>query len=377
MSQLLMSLQVLPQADPLPLPAYPWIFLFLLQLTLTLHFVAMGLTVGGTALLAWSSFSRSENMAKLSNFLSRFLVITLSFTITLGVAPLLFIQVLYGQIFFTTSILMGWWWLLLLAMLMIAYYSLYLYQHKRASSPLVARWAPLVSLVLMALIALLFVMNFKLFYRYDEWKAIYTGGVSGWFLNLDMPQVLPGWIHHLLSAVAFGGLLTVLHGWARKGGDPEYAGWAVRIGGWLFAIPTLLQFVIGYLLIEVMPRDLIKAFMFGSTYETAILFAGMGAGTLAALLMAWAAWKRKYGLPVILTSVLLLATTALMVLKRAAVRDYYLARIEGFGIDAMAVEPQWDTIIIFAVLLVAGLATVGWMLWVIFAGKKQETGEAY
>ena len=377
MTQLLMSLQVLPQADPLPLPAYPWIFLFLLHLTLTLHFVAMGLTVGGTALLAWSSFSRSEHLAKLSTFLSRFLVISLSFTITLGVAPLLFVQVLYGQIFFTTSILMAWWWLLLLALLMIAYYSLYLYQHKRDSSPLVARWAPLLSFVLMAVIGLLFVMNFKLFFRYDQWKEIYNSGISGWFLNLDMPQVFPGWLHFLLSSLAFGGLLAVFHGWARRSNDPVYSGWAARTGGWLFAVPTLLQFGVGYLMIMVMPRELIKAFMFGSTYETAILFTGMGAGTLAALLMAWAGWKRKFGFPVILASLLLLATTALMVLKRAAVRDYYLARLEGFSIDAMAVEPQWDTIIIFAVLLVAGLATVGWMLWVIFAGKKEEAGEAF
>jgi hypothetical protein len=369
MIQILTTLQVLPQADPLPLPAYPWIFLFLLYLTLTLHFIAMSSTVGGTILLAATSFARSENMDKLSGFLAKFLPISLSFTVTLGVAPLLFIQVLYGQLFFTTSILMGWWWLLILAFLMTAYYGLYLYQHKRDSFPFIKKWMPLVCAILMIVIALLFVMNFKLFCRFPEWKEIYLSNANGWFLNFAHPQVIPSWIHHILGALAIGGLLVVLHGWTRRKTDALYGDWAVRTGGIIFALPTLLQFAVGYWLLLTLPRELIRAFMFRSAYETSILFTGMAAGTIAALLIAWSAWKRRYGWPVALSTALIIVTTALMVLKRAAVRDYLLAPLKEFNIGAMKVSPQWDTITIFGVLLIAGLAIVGWMLFVLFRGK--------
>ena len=368
------ALQVLPQADPLPLPAYPWMFLFLLYLTFSLHLIAMNLTIGGTLLLTVSSFRRSENMEKLSVFLSKFLPFSLSFTITLGVAPLLFIQVLYGQLFFTTSILMGWWWLMILVFLMIAYYSLYLYQHKRDQWPVVRTWAPLVSVVLMVIIALLFVMNLKLLCRYNEWKEIYTSGVSGWFLNFGHPLVFPTWTHHLLAAVAVGGILLVLHGWGRRSKDQAYADWAARTGGLMFVVPTIIQFAAGYWMLKVLPHELLKAYMFGSVFETTILFIAMGTGTLAALLIAWTAWKSRYGWPVVLSLVLIAATMALMVIKRAMVRDALLAGLEGFDISAMPVSPQWDTITIFAVLLVGGLAVVGWMLYVVFRGKR-EVGE--
>ena len=46
-------------------------------------------------------------------------------TITLGIAPLLFVQVLYGQFFYTSSIVMAWPWFLVLVFLTLAYYGFY------------------------------------------------------------------------------------------------------------------------------------------------------------------------------------------------------------------------------------------------------------
>ena len=48
-------------------------------------------------------------------------------TVTLGVAPLLFVQELFGRVFFTSSILMAWFWLAIIALLIPAYYGVYLY----------------------------------------------------------------------------------------------------------------------------------------------------------------------------------------------------------------------------------------------------------
>lgn len=372
LDQLLVLQVVLPGADPLSLPAPPIIFLFLLHLTFSLHLIAMNFTVGGSILLSINSFRKSENLAKLSRFLQFFLPISMAFTITLGVAPLLFVQVLYGQIFFTTSILMAWIWLFLLAALMVAYYGLYFYQFKHQESRLARKWAPLVSTVLLLVIALIFVMNFKMFFMAEEWKSIYHGASSGFFLNLTHPQVWPSMVHYLLAMMAFAGLLTILHGWAKRKVDKDYSNWAIKFGGTLFIVHTALQFLAGSWLLLVLPRELMRAFMFKQAYPTVLLFTGMGLALLAIITMFWAIRKRSYGLPLVLTMIFSVVIIGSMSLVRGYVRNYFISDFLDLG--SFEVAPQWDTMILFAVLFLGGLVTVGWMIYQIFKGGKP--GEA-
>ena len=41
-------------------------------------------------------------------------------------APLLFVQVLYGRLFLTSSVLMAWWWLAVVPLVILAYSGAYL-----------------------------------------------------------------------------------------------------------------------------------------------------------------------------------------------------------------------------------------------------------
>ena len=50
--------------------------------------------------------------------------------INMGVAPLLFLQVLYGQFFYTSTVLMATYWLSIIFLLIITYYSIYIYKLK-------------------------------------------------------------------------------------------------------------------------------------------------------------------------------------------------------------------------------------------------------
>jgi hypothetical protein len=49
------------------------------------------------------------------------------FSVNFGVAPLLFVQVLYGHFFYASSILMAVFWLAVIPLLIAAYYAAYLY----------------------------------------------------------------------------------------------------------------------------------------------------------------------------------------------------------------------------------------------------------
>ena len=74
---------------------------------------------------------------------------TLGTAITAGVAPLLFVQILYKESFYTANLLLFHRWMAILPVLIVAFYSLYwLKSGMRESWPrltMLVRWIPLVS----------------------------------------------------------------------------------------------------------------------------------------------------------------------------------------------------------------------------------------
>ncbi len=123
----MMQPNLIPTLDPNPLPAPYWVFKLLLIVTFFLHIVAMNFMLGG-GVLALAAKWRSKNRESGNRMffdVAKKLPVLLPATITLGIAPLLFVQVLYGQFFYTSSILMAWPWFLVLVFLTIAYYGFY------------------------------------------------------------------------------------------------------------------------------------------------------------------------------------------------------------------------------------------------------------
>ncbi len=114
--------------DPNPLPGPFWVFKLLLMVTFFLHILVMNAMLGGAVLALPPAGARAATRigAGCSWTCAGKMPALLAATITLGIAPLLFVQVLYGQFFYTSSILMAWPWFLLLVFLVLAYYGLYI-----------------------------------------------------------------------------------------------------------------------------------------------------------------------------------------------------------------------------------------------------------
>src|SRR5262245_50672909 len=118
---------VIPDADPAGLPAPVWLLKLLLVVTFALHLVPMNLALGGGMVAVWSSLrargragadaAEADSHRALAAGLAKLLPVATAFTITLGIAPLLFLQVLYGQLFYTSSVLMAWSWLAVIVLL--------------------------------------------------------------------------------------------------------------------------------------------------------------------------------------------------------------------------------------------------------------------
>ena len=121
------------QPFPIGLPPATAFYLSLYLLTWSLHWAFMHYVAGGCIWIFLSSLSdavvsgRGWTTTTTRTILS-WLPFLLSLAITAGVAPLLFIQILYGVPFYTANLLLFWNWLLIIPALIALFYLLYLLQ---------------------------------------------------------------------------------------------------------------------------------------------------------------------------------------------------------------------------------------------------------
>ncbi|MBM3496253.1 MAG: peptidase, partial [Armatimonadetes bacterium] len=276
---------IMPVADPTGLPAPIWILKFLSVFTLTLHLLAMNLLVGGVTMMALAARrAGSDPLAeRVFRRLARALPVTMSMTITLGVAPLLFVQVIYGQAFYTSSVLMAWPWLMIVPLVMAAYYGLYICQFRPEWLGRLVTPVAWLSAVAILAVGFLFANNWTLMLAPHVWKDLYVGGISGFHLNTVDPSFVPRYLHFMVGAFAVGGLGVMLLARLARAGDAEMAEAMERSGRRWFLIAGGLQFVIGFWFLFALPDRVWRVFIGGGMVDSAVLSAGI---VLALIAMA-------------------------------------------------------------------------------------------
>jgi hypothetical protein len=114
------------------LPSATAFYLALYMVTFVLHWIFVSYVLGGSLYLLVSSFGRrlevaaADRGAPLRDTLRDWLPFALSAAITAGVAPLLFIQILYKKAFYTANLLLFHRWMALLPALIVGFYLTYL-----------------------------------------------------------------------------------------------------------------------------------------------------------------------------------------------------------------------------------------------------------
>ncbi len=106
-------------------PAHPLVFLVLGVVTFALHIAAVSLMLGTLGLSAWGAFSRSPYAGRLSHTLMMTAKVSVAFAVVLGVAPLLFVQVIYDSYWYVSNVLSAWWLMIFVVILIAAYLGLY------------------------------------------------------------------------------------------------------------------------------------------------------------------------------------------------------------------------------------------------------------
>ena len=368
---------LVPLPDPLPQPAPQLLLNVLLQLTFFLHVLAMNVVLGGSILaLHWRFSRRSEDAQVRARFLGLFdkaLPVALAATVTLGVAPLLFVQVLHGRLLFTSSILMGWLWLAIVPLVIAAYYGAYALASGQGS-PRVRRTLAAVVALLAATVAFVQVTNATRSLRPDTFADVYRADPRGLTANLGDPSFWPRYLHLLLGAVAVAAIAVALLGAVRRGADPELGRWAATRGLTVFAVATALNVFVGLLFLIALPRTLLIRMIGGGDALSLFLLA---TGILLAVALSGAALlalsARRPFAAVHWLGALLVPTLVVMLLLRDDLRRLALRHA---GLDVpVPVAAQWGPFAVFVVCLVGAVATIGWMVMVLAQGRSAVTEE--
>jgi len=192
------------------LPAPLWLITSLHILTLTLHLLAMNIVVGGIVIGLFGRFSDRWQHPFVTQ-LVKLLPTMMAATVTLGVAPLLFVQVVYGRFIYSASIISGWFWLMIFVAAILGYYCLYAAAFSKKGK---ARTGVYLGSALVCFVYISYVYSsvFALTERPDLQAILYAANQSGLILNNDVGSYLYRWLHVLAGAVTVGGFFVAALG---------------------------------------------------------------------------------------------------------------------------------------------------------------------
>lgn len=341
--------ELVPVADTLT-AHWGW-FQFFLMLTFPLHLFAMNALVGGGMVALIAHLYPGRACRDLSHELAKTLPFLLAFTVNLGVAPLLFVNVLYGHLLYTSTVLMGLFWLAVIPLVIGAYYLAYFYDFKFSRLGNTAMFMLLLVLVLLMTVGFMFTNNMTMMLSPSVWTRWFSEA-GGTLLNLDDPTLTARYLHMMTGSLAVGGLFAAVYAVTILRKQPEVAEAGRRLGIGLFAWMTVLQLAMGTWFLLTLPRPVMLRFMGGDPLSTGLLAAG--------ILLALATLVTGFRKQVMATLWLTLPLVYVMSFMRDSVRSGYLAPF--FDPSAVPVTVQWSPLVLFLVSLVLGLVVVVWML---------------
>lgn len=326
-----------PAHDFLPAPS--WLLTSLHVLTLTCHLVAMNFLLGGLIIALTARLGRRwENPAV--RRLVKLFPSAMAATVSFGVAPLLFAQLVYGKQLYAASIVSGWFWLAVPVLLVVAYYLFYAAAFARRDSPRLGAYA-FIALILLLLVSVVYSSVFALAERPELQVSIYARVQSGLVFNPDVMAWLPRWLHMIAGTITVGGFFFGL-----LGRDDERAS---SVGRTVFSIGTAVSALVGIAYLMSL-GELLRPFMRSP---------GIGLVTVGALAGAAAVFfyrKRRFRTSGVLLFLALLG----MVAARHVLRQVAL---EGtLDPAAMRIAPQWEVFAVFVVCLAIAVAVSFWMI---------------
>ncbi len=343
------------------LPATTAFYLALAVATLVLHVVFMNYALAGTLFVAGAAVAgrysgRWAEGAKgsLEKVVRDWLPSAVSGAITAGIAPLLFIQMVYQKAFYTANLLLFNRWMAILPVLIVAIYLMYLVKARHLATGRAAKAAAgLGAAALVVYVALAFAENHLVSLAAGSWPAMYESSAS----MLASPAL---WLRMTMWSAGAFPLFAALAAWQMLRGAGG-AGEADRA----LAARTLALLAIGGGGVALLAA-LGYARESGAFATSALSVAGRPFTGIAALgaAIAGAAWililvrRRLHGALVAAA----IGGATLVVAGMTVVREVQrLAQLSGTA--GAPREPAFGGgFVVFALFAVVGIAVIAWIV---------------
>ena len=208
-------LQMLAQSASVPIPDYTstslpgpaWLIEALLLITFWVHMLFVMASLGAVLVVfarSWSFLVNRFVLSTIDRKMIRAIPPILSLTITTGIAPLLFVQTLFGHYSYSSNIFLGYFWLGSLVLLLAGFICLYLtgwlWQWKISLPALVVLPVCFVG------IAYINTNNAILTIQPEHWIEFHRN-IS--YLHVKDPITVPRFVNNISYSIIIGGLFLV------------------------------------------------------------------------------------------------------------------------------------------------------------------------
>ncbi len=340
--------------DPAGVPFYPIVFQVLMVLTFCLHILVVNIVVGGSFLALWMRLKGTAESLRLSAALARSNTVGVSVAMVLGVAPLLFVQVIYDPFWYTANTMSAYWALGFLLAIAVAFTCAYIFYLKKdkekGSNPV---WAALSLAGLLVSAFIIHGLSVEQLYP-QKWKDWIVAGDSvithGKGLYLIEPARL---LHFIVPSFAVTGVYLMLYAWffkERKDYQPSYLRFVGELGAKLALYFTVAQVVVGFWWLLTLPHDL-----FFLSNPFLLLGAGAGLGLLGLLMTS----QKDPSENAIKCAIGVLVTVFLMSYAREALRMVYVAKV-GYSIFDYKLAVDWGSAVLFFGTFIGGLVVMAY-----------------
>lgn len=340
---------LIPTPDVLPAP---WsLFNLLLVPTFTLHLLLANMMVGLGVILFFKAARRHSQptLDQDSSFWAGKIPWIIALTVNLGVAPLLFLQVIQGQFLYVSSVLMASYYISILVLVILGYYGAYLMDMRQARLGRARVWIQAVSVFLFLIVSYFFTCSVVLMINPGQWHE-YFQHPFGLLLPGGDYSLLPRYLHFVASSLAVGGLSMGVFGWwrAKRGRESEDM---IRQGLLWYGVATMVNFGIGAWYLAALPQPVLDQ-VIASKASLVLLMVAVIAGL--------ASVPAALGRQPLTAGWCALASIVFMVIFRYVVRGFYLAPY--LKVDEMPVDTQYSAALLFFAALALGVVLVVYLI---------------
>lgn len=362
--------------DPAGIPSHPIVFLVLGVLTLALHLAAVHVMLGAGALTLRGAFSASPHWRRLAAAMLSTAKIAVSVAIVLGVAPLLFVQVVYDPFWYTSNVLSAWWVIGFIVILIAGYIAMYKFYWRNHD---IEQDGGKGGIWMVASLALLLLVGFivhsltnQMLFP-EQWMAWYAPNQvvdpSGRSLHY---WHLPRFAFFIsLAAPVTGAWLYAYRRYLQASAQPDaaYLAWLQPLAHQLMVIGGVVSVLLGALWMATLPE---KMAWFATSPWVFVALAGLLATVAMPRLLGHRINQGYWGYAVFGVGAVALIVVGAV---REVLRFVTLRGVHGYDALDYRINMDWySTGLFFSTFGVLGAVTMGYLLTVAWqAGQTQGT----